>query len=87
MALQYNLATSDVGVACPEAYAKIMSFTGYKSIFIVYVFVYASQAARNADNRPVKVMTFNCPVPTSAPFNYLYDYMKTLPEFDTAIDV
>ena len=80
-----------IGVAMPDAYHKIMEFTGHANDLMEFIVAtYASHAARTANKDPVKISRFRmtgfnhaAEVPVKSA---LYVYLKTLPGFSGATD-
>lgn len=92
MALLLNIENTDVGVSFSSAYAKVM---GFKSRFIdtektvmIFVIVYASTEARQAESQPVKSLDFMVDITylQGDILPAIYAYLKTLPEFEGAED-
>lgn len=88
MALKLNLAQTPIGIALPEAYARISNYDGSKSELLVRVAVYATADARGADARPIESRQHSLdPATLSGPLMpALYDALKTLPEYAGAMD-
>ena len=91
MALQLNITDTEVGASFNAAYAKIAHFhgenmpaVGVRVDFIVDFF--ASSAAREQNARPVHRMHFGISLPEGDLMVGLYNYLKTLPEFEGAED-
>ena len=101
MALQINLSAeqSTVGAAFPNAYARIvgMQYELKKDEILIFVDIHADQAARGAGKNPIGgnvykakngVDTADLDAATSPGVRkVLYNYLKTLPEFQAAADV
>lgn len=100
MALQMNLTPdrTAVGLAAPEAYARIVAyaFDSKTTELTVAVDVHASAAARQEGKNPVSGGVFKGKVVDGAPDldasiagvrTILYQWLKGLPEFAGASDV
>ena len=81
----------DTGVIVDDSYINIVSVNGNKESLTVYLNYYASDIARQSNKLPLKQAVYSF-VP-DASLNSLrwdkqaYEYLKTLPEFEDAIDV
>lgn len=98
MALQLNLADTNVGVPAPEAYARIVSlnFDVRMNLVHVAVDIYFDQAMREAGKSPVSGGVYTGTVGVDMPSlddtipgvrAALYAWLKTLPAFAGATDV
>ena len=101
MALQINLPTAKtrVGVAAPQAYARInnLNYDTYSGTVELRVDAYFDNAARTARKSPVASFRFTGTVGKDLPSldaalgagvrGVLYTWLKTKPEFSGAIDV
>jgi hypothetical protein len=98
MALQLNLADTNVGLPAPEAYARIaaLSFDTMTGLVRVAVDIHASLAARVAGKNPIGGGTYEGIVGLDMPTldadipgirSVIYTWLKTLPAFAGAIDV
>jgi hypothetical protein len=98
MALQVNKETTNVGVAAPTAYARIMTLTfdAVSGAVSVAVNIYYDEAARDQELVPVEGQVFtgipgvNMPsIDGSIPGvrAAMYMWLKTLPYFAGAVDV
>jgi hypothetical protein len=86
MAIQIDLAASNVGVSFPTAYARITNIHGNKSGIQYRVAVFASADARQAGAREVSSAAFYCAAPTENLFAALYADLKTQPGFENSVD-
>ena len=88
MALQISTST-DYGVTATEGYVKISRFRGDKDNISVIVETFYNNTARTNGDQPLKVDLYETTTPTSntAIMTYLYNYLKTLGEFEGAQDV
>lgn len=85
--MAFKIQTSTpFGITLPEAYVKVSSFAGNKDCFTIQLDYFATQAARDAGTPVVKSESYQ--FNTTEPQNVasLYTYLKTLPEFATAVD-
>lgn len=98
MALQLNLTESDVGLAIPEAYARIvvLQFDTKSGEVTVYVDIHATAAARNENKNPVSGRVYRGKVGVDMPNlddtipgirAAIYNWLKTLSDFAGALDV
>jgi hypothetical protein len=99
MALQLDLADTNVGVPAPTAYARIVgvSFNTTNGLVEIRVDIFASAAARQEGKNPVGggvyigTVGLNMPNLDDALPNgiraVLYAWLKTLPDFQGALDV
>lgn len=93
MALVFALTETNVGVAAPQAYAKIVAF---RSNYLqgnseVAVDIFFDAAARTAGKSPVDGGVYVVPADAGIPADPtradLYAWLKTLPKFAGAVDV
>jgi hypothetical protein len=101
MALQLNLTADKtaVGLAAPEAYARIvqLSFDTRTGQVTLHVDIHADAAARNAAKAPVAGGVYRGITGIDMPNidealalgvrSSLYTWLKTLPDFTGAVDV
>ena len=88
MALQVALSESSVGASFPEAYARISTYRGDKTLLVVLVSWYANQQARIDDKNPVLQKEFLIHLPLLGNFYpSMYEWLKTQDEFAGAVDV
>lgn len=98
MALQLNMPDTNIGLAVPEAYARIisLSFNARTGAVQVYVDIYASGTARQSGKAPVGGGIYEGKVGVDFPSlddtipgirAVVYAWLKTLPAFSGAIDV
>jgi hypothetical protein len=88
MALILNLESTQFGVPAPQAYAKITNFHGNKDQIQVQVAVYYDQLAK--ENNKTVVLQHAHYIPTSDLIGdiipAIYGVLKTLPEYEGAVD-
>lgn len=87
--LEINKATAhNIGDVFPESYARIMYVRSMAEQSFIWVLWYASEAARVADELPIKSQEFIAETPslTGDIYPAAYSFLKTLPEFSGAID-
>ena len=82
---------ANIGLEVPNAYIKINTLSGNKSMIEINVKTYVSREASKNDMVPIvdTYMSFTPSVDDSAP-NFIkqgYEYLKTLPTYAGAIDV
>jgi hypothetical protein len=93
MALQIALSDSPIGAAFPAAYARIPAGRSLKDTVHIQVDFYADEAAKIAEKQIVKQLFFTAPVSAldvqagDHPHAPYYRYLKTLPDFEGALDV
>lgn len=89
MALQINIAKSDLGIALPAAYARIINVHSDKTNVRVVVAIYFNAAARGDEARPVeqRLYTFKLADLKGDLFPAVYAALKALPDFAGALDV
>lgn len=89
MALQVAISDSIVGVPFTEAYANIQFARMTKVDALIFVNWYANEAARWANKAPVLQKEYHAPMSalTSAPYAAMYEWLKTHPDFASAVDV
>ncbi|MEK5469340.1 hypothetical protein [Paenibacillus sp. FSL M7-0896] len=90
MALTMKIQSS-MGLEIPEAYIKIDSLSGNKNMLQINVKTYVSQTAAQEDRVPVEdtYKSFTPSVEEDAK-NFIkqgYEFLKSLPEYDGAIDI
>jgi hypothetical protein len=86
MALKISIATSIVGVAFPEAYARISQIYGNKDQIHYRVSVSANVNARQANAQEVAQHAFYCATPTGNLMESLYADLKNQAGFENAED-
>jgi len=86
MALQltYNSA---FGITFSTAYAKILNFSGDSTNITFNIAVWHDKESYDAGNTYLDIFTYTVPHDNSVALSNMYDYLKTLPLFSTAIDV
>lgn len=88
MALLINIENTKVGAAFNAAYAKIVSLHGQNNGCLdVVVDVFASEAAREQQARPVHRAGYTLEIPSGDLMPGLYAALKAMPEFEGAQDV
>lgn len=89
MALELNIAQSELGIPFPNAYVRVGNVTLDKEKARVMLVTYANADARQADARPISqaILTFNTPGLTGDILPAVYGAIKALPEFAGALDV
>lgn len=72
----------------PESYARILYVRALAQESFIFVCWYADQAARENNADPVKIYEYQTPTASLQGDVYpaAYAYLKTLPEFEGAID-
>jgi hypothetical protein len=88
MALILNLESTKFGIPAPQAYAKINHFNGNKDQLQVQVSVYYDQAARENNLNLVLEHSHYIPMSdlTGDIVPAIYGVLKTLPEYEGAVD-
>jgi hypothetical protein len=88
MALKLNLESTQFGIPAPQAYAKITNFHGNKDQIQVQVNVYYDQSARENNMAVVLQHAHYIPMSdlTGDIIPAIYGVLKTLPEYEGAID-
>jgi hypothetical protein len=89
MTLQMNVNT-DIGLLIENAYIRIDEQSGNKESINLRIRSYLSQEKQTAGCAWIseKIITFTPDVSDGAP-NFIkqgYEYLKTIPEFETAVD-
>jgi hypothetical protein len=89
MAIQTAIEQTDIGIPAPEAYARIMEFTGNKKYLQYRVAVYMNAAAREIGGQPIRIEQYDLETPkiTGDIMAALYADLKTHPGFEGASDV
>lgn len=78
--------TTDSGVLLSEAYVIIDSFSGDKFNISFTISIYASKMLKDMGRQPVERHNYTIPY-LGMLIDDLYDYIKTLPEFQSSISV
>lgn len=97
MALQFNLAADNqenrLGIEFPEAYAVLANYSGDK-LFVTFMLAICMNAAARAEARqPVTALNLRVERELidaqegDSQMAKIYNYVKTLPTFEGAIDV
>ena len=88
MALLINVQQSNVGVPFEQAYARITGYQGDKDSIVYHVFVSATQEARYTNARDVISYSYRTAAPAEGQLliPYLYEDLKTRPEFVGSVD-
>jgi hypothetical protein len=88
MALKLNLETTQFGVPAPQAYAKITNFYGNKDQIQVQVSVYFDQSARENNMSVVLDHAHYIQMSdlTGDIIPAIYSVLKTLPQYEGAVD-
>ena len=88
MALKLNLESTQFGVPAPQAYAKITNFYGNKDQIQVQVAVYFDQAARENNMNTVLEHAHYIQMSdlTGDIISAIYSVLKTLPQYEGAVD-
>jgi hypothetical protein len=89
MALQLSLSDTSIGVAFPEAYAKIGDYFGNKNTIQYQVAVWANAAAREANCAPVRSDAYYVEVAdlTGDVMPALYADLKTHEPYTNGVDI
>lgn len=86
MALQVAYNVEHYGLDASEAYVKIYRYEGDKDFITIHIAIWISDEARFDNKEPIEFREYSIPYDDQA-LTDLYIYLKTLPEFDGAIDV
>ena len=91
MALQVNIAETDVGASFSAAYAKVSRVKIHNPntsnlYATVFVTIYANETARQSSSRPVCDWCYTMDVPTGDFLPGIYAQLKLLNEFEDATD-
>jgi hypothetical protein len=88
MALKLNLESTQFGIPAPQAYAKITNFHGNKNQIQVQVDVFYDQSARENNMAVVLQHAHYIAMSdlTGDIIPAIYGVLKTLPEYEGAID-
>jgi len=84
MALKISIPTSNVGVPCTDAYARITNIFGNKDQVQFQVSVSANADARQANAQEVAQHAFYCPTPQANLMDGLYADLKLQVGFEDA---
>ena len=89
MALKIQLDNTSYGIKSSEAYAKITILSAYKEHATFQVAIYANQEARETFKVPLETRHYsiNTQEIDGPIWIYLYNNLKSLPEYENAIDV
>jgi len=90
MALQLSLTETNIGIPLNDTYARITLMKGDNQNFIIQVSHYVNADARNNNASPIHDKTFIVPFSEfesgQNPLSIGYNWLKTQPEYSTAID-
>lgn len=88
MALLLNLENTRIGAPVSQAYARIQSIAGSQTNFHISVYVYYNQNARSTFSDPISMTShvINTSDLKGDILPALYNYLKTLPEYEGATD-
>lgn len=88
MALQKDFVT-DSDIEIVDAYFRICTLNGDRDKLLIRIGVYKDEQARIDGKPPAGILEYMVDTPNSENnlFQDIYDYLKTLPEFDDALDV
>jgi len=88
MALILNLESTQFGVPAPQAYAKIISFHGNKDQIQAHIAVYFDQSARKNNMNTILEHAHYIPMSdlTGDIIPAIYSVLKTLPQYEGAVD-
>lgn len=88
MALKINVDDSNIGIAFPEAYARIVSLTATKHQIRYAVHVHASESARQQNKQTIRQDEFDAEMQSISGDIYpaLYQHLKTHPFYASGID-
>jgi hypothetical protein len=88
MALKLNIVSTQFGVPAPQAYAKVTNFHGNKDQIQVQVAVYYDESAR--ENNMAVVLDYAHYILmsdlTGDIIPAIYGVLKTLPQYEGAVD-
>lgn len=86
MALKISLSSSDIGIPIPDTYARIVMWRGDKEQTLIQVVHYVSEEARRLNSQSVANKTFFVPTSQVGNMESMYNWLKTLPEYENAED-
>jgi hypothetical protein len=87
MALQLSY-DSAFGITFPNAYAKILNFSGDSSSIVFNIAIWHDIASYEVGDRYLDIFTYTVPYDTSTAISNMYTYLKTnIQLFSTATDV
>ena len=89
MALKLLLNDDQYGLSEGERYIKIDDMYWKKENASIRALMFASQQARLENKRELSVLIYSCPVDLQSSDNFVvqaYKFLKTLPEFENAVD-
>jgi hypothetical protein len=89
MALKLSITDSDIGVAFPDAYARIVAVQANKHQASYTVEVHASQVARESRKQAIRTDTFTAQMDEVSGDIYpaLYTHLKQQEFYSTGVDV
>jgi hypothetical protein len=86
MALQHSI-TLESGIECPNAYTRIDSLQHTHDETVVEVQTWSSASTRQALKAPICQRSYSITWAASVSIEYAYNQLKTLPEYEDALDV
>ena len=88
MALQMSLQTTSFGMPAPQAYVVINDYRGDKNIIIATILTFYNQEAKQNGNDVInsKIEYIQSHNLSGDILPALYNYLKTLPEYEGATD-
>lgn len=90
MAIQCKYYDSNLEVEVKDCYWKITKLEGNKQLLNVYVGVYKNKDKADANFPPINEFMFQFTPDLESELNFIaqaYNHLKTLPMFESAIDV
>jgi len=91
MALQMSFTSEEMGATFPSAYWKVDILRVRKEEILIVVGVYSDATARQNGKRPVEnrayTKSYDEITGANNSIQEAYNYLKTLSEFSTAIDI
>jgi len=88
MALKLALEKNMVGYPFPDAYARIIHYSGDKGNIAYRVYAWASEEARQAGYDPILDVMYHVEIsPSVVLLESLYNHLKTQELFANAVDV
>jgi hypothetical protein len=86
MALSITLTQTDIGIPMADTYARIIMWRGDKDQTLIQVAHYANADARHVNAQPVANRSLYAPTADCAGLDGMYDWLKTQPDYASAVD-